>query len=53
MAKKVDKERQELAQTILESKEIEYEDWLNEQHLLIITSNIKVLKEGLNSIKKF
>lgn len=48
---KVDKERQELAKTILEANGITYEDWLNEQHLKVITSNMKVLKEGLEARK--
>ena len=48
---KVDKERQELAKTILEANGVTYEDWLNEQHLKVITSNMKVLKEGLEARK--
>lgn len=51
MSIKVDKQRQELAKSILESKGSCYEEWLNEQHLNVIVGNVKVLQEGLNARK--
>lgn len=51
MAVKIDKQTQELAKTILESKGSSYEKWINEQHLSVITSNVKVIQESLNSRK--
>lgn len=51
MASKLDKEMQELAKTIIESNGVTYESWLNRQHLSVITSNLKVLKEGLEAKK--
>lgn len=46
---RINKDSQELAKAILESKGVIYEEWLNNQHLNVITGNTKMLQEGLEA----
>lgn len=50
-AKKLDKETKELAIEILEARGKSYEEWLNEEHQKIITSNLPLLRNGLKNLK--
>ncbi|MBD8045855.1 hypothetical protein [Clostridium faecium] len=49
--KKIDNESKELAISILQSKGIDHEEWLNEKYEEVIASNTKILIECL-ALKK-
>lgn len=51
MATKLDKDAKELAVEILKAENIDYDQWLNEQHRNLIFKNTKLIREGL-ALKK-
>ena len=49
---KIDKEQVELVKTILVHKNIDYEEWLNEQHFNYIKKNVSYIKNNLKEPKE-
>ncbi|EOE7347229.1 hypothetical protein MJU95_016500 [Clostridioides difficile] len=48
----IDKQIKSLAISILEKNNIDYDDWINEEHKKLIFSNATVLQEAIEESKK-
>ncbi|HEK5054499.1 TPA: hypothetical protein SOL97_003290 [Clostridioides difficile] len=48
----IDKQIKSLAISILEKNNIDYDDWINEEHKKLIFNNATVLQEAIEKSKK-